>query len=46
MKKEELCYRCQEESDDEFDPDKERWINPEEVAEDDDDDEDEEMDEM
>lgn len=38
-------YKCQEENGDEFDNDKDPWIHPEEVPEDDSD-ADEEMDEM
>ena len=38
-------YQCQEDNMDESDEEKERWVNPEEVPEDDSD-EDEEMDEM
>jgi len=44
MNRDAWCYHCQEDSMDESDEEKERWINPEEVPEDDDDDE--EMDEM
>ena len=38
-------YQCQEDSMDESDEEKDRWVHPEEVPEDDDD-QDEEMDEM
>jgi len=45
MSRDKWCYQCQEDDRDESDDQKERWVNPEEVPEDDGD-EDEEMDEM
>ncbi|MEN8246182.1 MAG: hypothetical protein ABFS43_14925 [Thermodesulfobacteriota bacterium] len=45
MKTNAWSYLCQDKNGDEYDEGKERWVNPEEVPEDDND-EDEEMDEM